>query len=90
MTCPPIRPIPRAGRGGDQDLASIGRTSCHVPALQSGPSPFVARNNTASHPHSDFLLHGTGSLGDGIVQRGAGARELRTAPQRPVQWNTSG
>jgi CxxC motif-containing protein (DUF1111 family) len=77
---PPIQPIPTAGRGGRVIFTEIGCTFCHVPTLQSGPSPVQALNNVVFHPFSDFLLHDMGSLGDGIVQGGAGATEMRTAP----------
>jgi CxxC motif-containing protein (DUF1111 family) len=77
---PPIQPIPMAGRGGDTLFASIGCAICHVPTLQSGPNSVAALNQVVFHPFSDFLLHDMGSLGDGIVQGGTGAREMRTAP----------
>jgi CxxC motif-containing protein (DUF1111 family) len=77
---PPIQPIPEAGRGGDQIFAAIGCAFCHIPTLQSGPSPAAALNNVVFHPFSDFLLHDMGSLGDGIVQGNTGATEMRTAP----------
>jgi hypothetical protein len=77
---PPIQPIPQAGRGGDQIFAAIGCAFCHMPKLQSGPSPTATLSNVEFHPFSDFLLHDMGSLGDGIVQGNTGAREMRTAP----------
>jgi CxxC motif-containing protein (DUF1111 family) len=77
---PPIQPIPRAGQGGDQIFAAIGCADCHLPTLRSGPSPVASLNNVPFHPFSDFLLHDMGSLGDGIVQGGTGATEMRTAP----------
>ena len=77
---PPIQPIPKAGSGGDQIFAAIGCAFCHMPTLQSGPSPAAALNNVVFHPFSDFLLHDMGSLGDGIVQGNTGATEMRTAP----------
>ena len=77
---PSLQPISRAGRGGDRIFASIGCAVCHVPTLQSGPSPVAALNHVTFHPYSDFLLHDMGPLGDGIVQEDTGAREMRTAP----------
>jgi CxxC motif-containing protein (DUF1111 family) len=77
---PPVQPIPTAGRGGDTLFASLGCAFCHVPTMQTGPSPIAALNQVQFHPFSDFLLHDMGSLGDGIVQGGTGAREMRTAP----------
>jgi CxxC motif-containing protein (DUF1111 family) len=77
---PPIQPIPAAGRGGDMLFASLGCAICHMPTLQTGPNVVAALNEVVFHPFSDFLLHDMGSLGDGIVQGGTGAREMRTAP----------
>jgi CxxC motif-containing protein (DUF1111 family) len=77
---PPTQPIPPAGGGGDQIFAAIGCAFCHVPTLQTGPSPVAALSHVTFHPFSDFLLHDMGSLGDWIVQGGTGAREMRTAP----------
>jgi CxxC motif-containing protein (DUF1111 family) len=69
-------PAPR----GAAVFSMIGCADCHVPALQTGPSPITALNNVTFFPFSDFLLHDMGSLGDGIVQSGAAATEMRTAP----------
>jgi CxxC motif-containing protein (DUF1111 family) len=77
---PPIQPIPPAGRGGEKLFATLGCAFCHVPTLQTGQSAVAALNLVPFHPFSDFLLHDMGSLGDGIVQGGTGAREMRTAP----------
>jgi CxxC motif-containing protein (DUF1111 family) len=77
---PPIQPIPQAGRGGDMLFASLGCAICHVPTLQTGPNAVAALNQVEFHAFSDFLLHDMGSLGDGIIQGGTGAREMRTAP----------
>jgi CxxC motif-containing protein (DUF1111 family) len=77
---PPIQPIPAAGRGGDRIFAGLGCAICHQPELRTGPNPVAALNNVVFQPFSDFLLHDMGSLGDGIVQGGTGAREMRTAP----------
>jgi CxxC motif-containing protein (DUF1111 family) len=77
---PPIQPIPLAGRGGDMLFASLGCAICHVPTLRTGPNTVAALNQVEVHPFSDFLLHDMGSLGDGIVQGGTGATEMRTAP----------
>jgi hypothetical protein len=77
---PPIQPISRAGQGGDEIFAAIGCAQCHAPTMRSGPSPVAALNNVVFQPFSDFLLHDMGRLGDGIVQGGTGATEMRTAP----------
>jgi CxxC motif-containing protein (DUF1111 family) len=65
---------------GEAIFSSIGCDSCHTPALQTGASANPALNRVVYHPYSDFLLHDMGSLGDGIEQPPAGAREMRTAP----------
>jgi CxxC motif-containing protein (DUF1111 family) len=77
---PPVQPIPQAGRGGDTLFASLGCAICHMPTLQTGRNVVAALNQVEFHPFSDFLLHDMGSLGDGIVQGGTGATEMRTAP----------
>jgi CxxC motif-containing protein (DUF1111 family) len=77
---PPVQPCPPAGRGGDMLFAALGCAFCHMPTMQTGPSPVAALNHVQFHPFSDFLLHDMGSLGDGIVQGGTGATEMRTAP----------
>jgi CxxC motif-containing protein (DUF1111 family) len=78
---PPPPPNPqRNARGGDQVFAQIGCAFCHQPTLMTGPNTALALNHVAFNPFSDFLLHDMGSLGDGIVQGGTGAREMRTAP----------
>jgi CxxC motif-containing protein (DUF1111 family) len=77
---PPRGPITQAARAGEVLFSRIGCDTCHVPTLRTGPSPVAALNNVAFHPYSDFLLHDMGSLGDGIVQDSARAREMRTAP----------
>ena len=48
--------------------------------IQTGPSPIAALDHASFHPYSDFLLHDMGSLGDGIVEGNASAREMRTTP----------
>ena len=40
----------------------------------------AALSHKEFQPFSDFLLHDMGSLGDGIVQGSATARQMRTAP----------
>jgi CxxC motif-containing protein (DUF1111 family) len=65
---------------GEGVFVAIGCAVCHVPTLATGPNAVKALDRVAYHPFSDFLLHDMGSLGDGIVQGAAGAREMRTAP----------
>jgi CxxC motif-containing protein (DUF1111 family) len=65
---------------GEALFHQIGCGGCHRASLQTGPSPIAALNRATFHPYSDFLLHDMGTLGDGIVQGQAAAREMRTAP----------
>lgn len=68
-------------RIGEQIFAVIGCASCHVPALQTGPSanPLFHRRSVALY--SDLLLHDVGT-GDGIRQAVAEPNEIRT----PALW----
>ena len=80
-----LAPPPRAdgtfqSRTGESIFRSIGCALCHVPTLVTGRNAVQALNQVAYHPYSDFLLHDMGSLGDGIEQGPAGARQMRTAP----------
>src|SRR6266576_1329985 len=61
-------------------FANIGCANCHTPALVTGKSPVAALSRKAFQPFADFLLHDMGSLGVGIVQGSATARQMRTAP----------
>ena len=80
-----LAPPPRGPRtlrsvtGGGVFIA-IGCAICHVPTLVTGSNAVRALHRVEYHPFSDFLLHDMGSLGDGIVQGAAGARQMRTAP----------
>jgi len=89
-----LGPPPRGRRtdqtdAGGKIFREIGCANCHTPTLMTGESPVAALNRKSFQPFSDFLLHDMGSLGDGIVQGRAGARQIRTAPlwglrSRPV------
>jgi CxxC motif-containing protein (DUF1111 family) len=85
---PPLPLTPQAKRGA-MTFAAIGCVNCHLPTLQTGPSPIPQLDNATFHPFSDFLLHNMGSLGDGIAQAGAGQTEMRTAPLWGVRVITS-
>ncbi len=76
---PQARPNQQTAAGATI-FAQIGCADCHLPILQTGPNTSAAFNQVVFTPYSDFLLHDMGTLGDGIVQSGAGAREMRTAP----------
>jgi CxxC motif-containing protein (DUF1111 family) len=77
---PPRKALTRESRAGAVLFAGVGCADCHVPALQTGPSPVAALDRVVFFPFSDFLVHDMGALGDGIVQNGASGREMRTAP----------
>jgi len=72
-----ITPDAAAGSGA---FMQIGCGSCHLPTLHTSSSAIAALDHVTFHPYSDFLLHDMGSLGDGIVQGGAGPTEMRTTP----------
>jgi CxxC motif-containing protein (DUF1111 family) len=80
-----LGPPPRGRRTDQTDrggkiFVNIGCANCHTPTLVTGNSPVEAIANKRFQPFSDFLLHDMGSLGDGIVQGKARAREMRTPP----------
>jgi CxxC motif-containing protein (DUF1111 family) len=86
---PPSLPLTAQAKRGAITFAAIGCVNCHLPTLQTGPSPIPQLDNATFHPFSDFLLHNMGSLGDGIAQAGAGQTEMRTAPLWGVRVITS-
>jgi len=65
---------------GAKFFLDTGCTSCHTPSMTTGASPIAALNSQTVSLYSDLLLHDMGSLGDGIVQGNAGAREMKTPP----------
>lgn len=81
-----LAPVGRSGVTGAAVLGenlflSAGCATCHVPTLTTGahPNPLFDRKSVALF--SDLLLHDIGT-GDGIVQGGAEANEIRT----PALW----
>jgi len=81
-----LAPIGRQGmndqiRGGEQVFAALGCTTCHVPALETGPSANPLFHRKKVELFSDLLLHDVGT-GDGIKQGAAAANEIRT----PALW----
>jgi CxxC motif-containing protein (DUF1111 family) len=74
-------PIDDTVRGGEALVASVGCASCHVPALQTGPSANPVFNRKVVPLYSDLLLHDIGTA-DGIRQEAATALEFRT----PALW----
>jgi len=72
-------PIDDAGRAGEAVFGAAGCASCHVPSLQTGPSPNPLFNRKVVPLFSDLLLHDIGT-GDGISQEAASPQEFRTPP----------
>ena len=68
-------------RAGEQIFAAIGCATCHVPALQTGPSANPLFHRRMVPLFSDLLLHDVGT-GDGIRQAVAEPGEIRT----PALW----
>jgi CxxC motif-containing protein (DUF1111 family) len=74
-------PIDDTVRAGEAVFGAVGCASCHVPALQTGPSANALFNRKVVPLFSDLLLHDIGT-GDGIRQEAAGPQEFRT----PALW----
>ena len=82
LLAPPARgQVTDAGVRGERIFNEIGCASCHVPALQTGPSANPAFHLKRVPLFSDLLLHDVGT-GDGIEQADAKASEIRT----PALW----
>lgn len=77
---PPRGPVNANVTAGERLFASSNCTACHTPTLTTGTNSVAALSNKRVALYSDLLLHDMGTLGDGIVQGPAGARDLRTAP----------
>jgi CxxC motif-containing protein (DUF1111 family) len=77
---PPAPTLTATARAGQNHFEHIGCNDCHVESLKTGASAVAALDHATFQPYSDFLLHDMGALGDGIVQNGAGGRDMRTAP----------
>ncbi len=80
IAAPPAAPVTASTAFGAKIFVDAGCASCHTPMMTTGPSPVAALNNMTVMLYSDLLLHDMGSLGDGIVQGSAGAREMKTPP----------
>jgi CxxC motif-containing protein (DUF1111 family) len=78
---PPRAPVTDAVREGERLFAAVGCAACHVPTLQTGPSPNPLFDRRAVPLFSDLLLHDVGT-GDGIGQEAAQPDEIRT----PALW----
>lgn len=68
-------------RDGERVFVAIGCSSCHVPALRTGPSANPLFDRRPVPLFSDLLLHDVGT-GDGIAQEAAAQNEIRT----PALW----
>ncbi len=56
-------------------------TACHLPVLQTGPSPISALSNQTIRPYTDLLVHDMGpDLSDNRPDYRATGSEWRTAP----------
>ena len=78
----PAQPLPftPAALAGQRAFNDIGCAHCHMPQLMTGPSTVAALNHKPVNLYSDLLLHDMGTLGDGIAQSAATAKEMRTTP----------
>jgi len=77
---PPRLALSPSAAAGERLFGEIGCGGCHLPTMQTGPSPVAALDRKSVALYSDLLLHDMGALGDGIAQGAAGMREMRTAP----------
>jgi CxxC motif-containing protein (DUF1111 family) len=80
LAVPPRGTLPSQVAVGEAIFMGIGCATCHLPAIETGPSAIASLDRAIFHPYSDFLLHDMGGLGDGIAQGDATEREMRTAP----------
>ena len=77
---PPRAALTASAVAGETLFAASGCAECHQPQYLTARNDVVALDRRPVNLYSDLLLHDMGSLGDGIVQAGAGAHEMRTAP----------
>jgi len=77
---PPPVPLSPSAALGRNLFNQVNCHQCHTPVMFTGPNAIPALNSKPVHLWSDLLLHDMGSLGDGIVQSAAGAREMKTSP----------
>ena len=81
LSPPPRGKITQEVKTGDKIFNRIGCASCHVPTMQTGPSPIAALNEVDAHVYSDFLLHDMGEeLADNRPDSDATGTEWRTPP----------
>lgn len=80
MAPPPTQTATASTTFGAKIFLDVGCTACHTPFMTTGSSPVAALSSKTVWLYSDLLLHDMGTLGDGIVQGNAGAREMKTPP----------
>ena len=81
LSPPPRGVITEEVRQGEKLFDTIQCATCHVPTMQTGPSPIPALNEVNAHVYSDFLLHDIGEeLADNRPDGSATGKEWRTAP----------
>jgi CxxC motif-containing protein (DUF1111 family) len=74
-------PVDDTVREGERIFQAVGCSTCHIPALATGPSANPLFNRRSVPLYSDLLLHDIGT-GDGIPQAAAKPDEIRT----PALW----
>lgn len=81
LSPPPRGEMTPEVKNGEALFEKIGCASCHVPTMQTGPSPIDALNKVNAYIYSDLLLHDMGEvLADNRPDGSANGREWRTAP----------
>ena len=81
LSPPPRGEMTPEVNSGEVLFEEIGCVSCHVPTMQTGPSPIDALNKVNAQIYSDLLLHDMGEvLADNRPDGSANGREWRTAP----------
>jgi CxxC motif-containing protein (DUF1111 family) len=85
---------PRSGMIGETIFNDIGCGVCHHAQFTTADDPELedAIRNKTLRPYTDFLLHGMGTNGDGIVQGAGDESMLKTPPlaglrARPALWH---
>ena len=86
---PPVRlPLDAEGFRGALLFGIIGCTSCHTPALRTGPSPVDALSRKWVAAFSDLLLHDMGPNLADICFNDAQPQEFRTEPLMGLRFST--
>ncbi len=80
LAAPPQLPLTYSASSGQTLFSQIGCAICHTPVMHTGSNSVAALERKPVRLYSDLLLHDMGTLGDGIAQGSASAREMRTAP----------